>query len=285
MPRKYTPPAPRCCEQCGQAFTPKRNRHDQAPQRFCSRACRGASQRRTVTAVCASCGVDFVPVTSERARGGGLYCGTACYHTAQRTTIELTCAHCERVFTRTPSTVGRFCSHTCYNLSRKVALVCPRCGETFYRKASQTGTARYCSRACKERETPAETAARFWSQVDKSGECWLWKGSVIHSGYGRFTADGKQTSAHRWSYQHAYGPLAEGLLACHSCDTPRCVNPAHLFPGTHATNTDDMVRKERNVRGSLCHTAKLRVADVHAIRGAYARGERTQRQLATHYGV
>jgi hypothetical protein len=56
---------------------------------------------------------------------------------------------------------------------------------------------------------------------------------------------------HRVSYEHFKGPIPDGLLICHSCDYPPCCNPAHLFHGTHAHNTQDMVRKERGLVGAL----------------------------------
>lgn len=90
---------------------------------------------------------------------------------------------------------------------------------------------------------------RFWSQVDKSGNCWLWVGLKNVGGYGRIRVDGQQTTAHRFSYELHYGPIPDGMLVCHKCDTPACVNPSHLFLGTNLDNIQDRTQKGRTASG------------------------------------
>lgn len=90
-----------------------------------------------------------------------------------------------------------------------------------------------------------ELIARFWSNVDKSGECWIWTGNRDDGGYGRLGFNYKQYKAHRLSYDMEYGGLAPGMVICHHCDNPSCVRPTHLFKGTQADNMRDRYRKGR----------------------------------------
>lgn len=89
---------------------------------------------------------------------------------------------------------------------------------------------------------------RFWSKVDKSGECWLWTGPVNNMDYGRFdtfdTKPPKRRLAHRYALRDL-GLLDESLIVLHACDTPRCVNPDHLSQGTQLDNIRDAIRKGR----------------------------------------
>jgi hypothetical protein len=127
---------------------------------------------------------------------------------------------------------------------------------------------------------------RFWARVFMRApdECWGWDGPPGPGGYGKFSMGGKLTYAHRAAYEIATGVSPYGCLVCHTCDNPGCVNPAHLFLGTSADNSADMVRKGRSRSGEAHWRARLTDAQVNDIRARAAAGE-TQRSLAAAHGV
>lgn len=88
---------------------------------------------------------------------------------------------------------------------------------------------------------------RFWGRVKKTiSGCWLWQGCVNTTGYGMVSWAGrKNIVAHRLSWTIVNGPIPEGLNALHKCDTPRCVNPEHIFLGTQKDNAADCLAKGR----------------------------------------
>lgn len=90
------------------------------------------------------------------------------------------------------------------------------------------------------------TPKRFFSRIkiDSNG-CWIWQGAKNIRGYGVVGYHGILYIAHRLSYKLKVGPIPEGLLVCHKCDVPPCINPDHLFIGTYKDNSIDMVKKGR----------------------------------------
>ncbi len=135
------------------------------------------------------------------------------------------------------------------------------------------------------------TGIDFWKKVIKTETCWLWSGKPSSTGYGVFCIQGKIKRAHRVAYELAYGPIPKGsgyhgMCVCHKCDNRMCVNPNHLFLGSHETNVSDMVHKKRHkwFEGENHGMAILTTADVLEIRKLYATGNFTQKELSLKYG-
>lgn len=124
---------------------------------------------------------------------------------------------------------------------------------------------------------------RFEAKAAVKDGCWEWQACKDGSGYGRLLVDGRARKAHRVAYQLYCGEVPSGLCVLHRCDNPACVNPKHLFLGTHLENMQDMIVKGRKrcLYGEKHHGAKLTAAAVIAIRQDPRRGE----DVAKDYGV
>lgn len=135
---------------------------------------------------------------------------------------------------------------------------------------------------------------RFESKFTKTEGCWIWGASRNKDGYGSFGITNRNTIlAHRFAYEIYIGEIPDGMLVCHKCDNPACVNPNHLFLGTDRDNTQDMYAKGRDMyskgtapdnRGERHPQAKLTTEDVVRIREM--RSKRYQlKDIAKRFGI
>lgn len=122
-------------------------------------------------------------------------------------------------------------------------------------------------------EPPKSLLYRFWSRVEIANNgCYEWVGSKHKQGYGTIWDCRKRrvVKTHRLSAELFMFPFDPKLCVLHRCDNPSCVNPFHLFQGTHTDNMRDMARKNRNKVtrkfGVDNHMSKLTESKVLAIR-------------------
>lgn len=150
---------------------------------------------------------------------------------------------------------------------------CLVCAQPIFDTVYQLPARKVCSPACRTalRNSLPVVARRFWPRVEKTDGCWLWTGPVQgNNGYGSFHYLGKLIGAHRFSWILHRGPVVGRANVLHRCDTPTCVNPDHLFLGTHAENMADRNAKGRTARGERIAVSRLtdsQVLEMRRLRG------------------
>ena len=123
---------------------------------------------------------------------------------------------------------------------------CPSCKRQF---TTRHRVVICCSKKCAQLMRPrVPVSERFFSfvSVGSADACWPWTGRKFENGYGQFKLGSKCRKASRVSWELHNGPIPEGKYVLHRCDNPPCVNPTHLFLGTHKENMSDMVAKGRH---------------------------------------
>lgn len=148
--------------------------------------------------------------------------------------------------------------------------------------------------------TTLPTLDAFLAKVTKTETCWLWMGKRRETGYGLMYFAGRYIRTHRLAWQLFRGDIPDGMEVCHRCDNPPCVNPDHLWVGTHAENMKDAAKKGRIAsgdksgarlygapwsKGELSGKAKLTTADVIEIRRLCDTLGMRQTKVAKMFGV
>lgn len=132
--------------------------------------------------------------------------------------------------------------------------ICQNCQVSFRRKQA---VALFCSRECRAANDrrPEVRARLFWAKVSKAPHpkgCWLWTGRCVGHGHGIVGRSDNcvrsYTVAHRYAWEMELGPIPEGRWLLHHCDTPNCVNTAHLYIGDRADNVRDVQIRETDKR-------------------------------------
>lgn len=133
---------------------------------------------------------------------------------------------------------------------------------------------------------------RYWGKIKKSRKCWEWEGSLDSYGYGMLSFRPQRgcrkvnLMVHQIAYFLKHLSIPAGLCVCHHCDNRKCVNPKHLFAGTHTENIKDRDRKNRHWVwcGVQSPVAKLTERQVREARKLWDKNW-TAREIAAKFGV
>lgn len=172
----------------------------------------------------------------------------------------------------------------------------------FFRdRTKPDGFHQHCKQCYKDRvRTRKPALERFWDRVDKSSDCWLWAGTKKNHSrypdpnrrYGVMEFEGRQWEVHRLSYKLAHGDIPIGMLVCHKCDNPLCVNPDHLFLGTIQENNRDrhvkgrtqVGRQQASITNPERQSKKLTIDQVREIHKRFSQGEGSD-VLGQEFGI
>lgn len=136
-----------------------------------------------------------------------------------------------------------------------------------------------------EHHAPRTLETRMKNYIVSESGCWEWQGNVFtETGYGSITIDGKSQATHRVSYQLHIGEIPRGLMVLHKCNNRICVNPDHLYVGTHNNNMKDMANAN-SVKGEKNGNSVLTKNDVIEIKKLIKSRMITYQQIADKFEI
>lgn len=269
-------------------------------KKYCSSLCRVESSKKQIKISCISCNNLFSEFPSVIKAGGGKYCSMNCANNHRRK--HLTCKNCNVEFMRYAAEANKskshYCSKECGAKHRNHLINCEQCGKEFhvYLSGIQRGT-KYCSQSCAGKmnykdkpcfhnDTPQERFFKGISDQNHPNGCWIWDGLRNKAGYGRIRLKYSDKTCHRYSWELHNGLIPKDKIVCHHCDVTSCVNPSHLYLGTHQDNANDRSNRNRgrDQAGSKHNMAKLTEAQVLQIKEKLINGA-TANQIMGEYSV
>lgn len=168
-------------------------------------------------------------------------------------------------------------------------------GQTLrYRKDNKCVECRKMSRTIYKNCCPVPTKKKqveLWINSGVMDErCKNWWGAKYSNGYGHFSSNGKDFLSHRYALSvYLRRSFKPSVVICHTCDNPACINPLHLFPGSHRVNALDKISKGRArltpLKGEDHPNCKLTNDQVAQIRSKFIPREYTKKKLAEEYNV
>lgn len=131
---------------------------------------------------------------------------------------------------------------------------------------------------------------RFWRYVKKTPKCWIWIGAKDKRNYGRIHKSGTANISilsHRYSWEINRGKIPNGKHALHKCDNQSCVNPRHLYIGTHQDNMRDAIKRDQfnPTKGIQNPNHKLTDEMVREIRNFYIPKITPRKMFSDKFGV
>jgi len=163
-------------------------------------------------------------------------------------------------------------------------VLCKECGNKFKKKPAEIKRTKnnFCTRKCSGEWRSENTIAKFYSNaVKRKNGCWEWERCINKHGYGVSRYKGTIMLAHRVSWMISLGEIKD-FHVLHKCDNPKCINPTHLFLGSHQDNITDMVLKGRNSsKLTRKDIMKIKVSEYnnHLISKEFGVTERTIRNI------